>query len=107
MTTDAMVVDVSQDWVAACDLQERFMQPPRAKIVVPERKSAETGQDIPLVGCATYPRLSGFLREQCVCQLGGVRKNLYILFLSRFLKLNVLERRVGRIYPAGNQPSVK
>jgi len=101
MTTDAMVVDVSQDWVAACDLQERFMQPPRAKIVVPERKSAETGQDIPLVGCATYPRLSG------LCQLGGVRKNLYILFLSRFLRLNVLERRVGRIYRAGNQPSVK
>jgi sigma-B regulation protein RsbU (phosphoserine phosphatase) len=32
MTTDAMVVDVSQDWLAACDLQERFMQAPCAKI---------------------------------------------------------------------------
>jgi sigma-B regulation protein RsbU (phosphoserine phosphatase) len=32
MTTDVMVVDVSQDWVAACDLQERFMQAPCAKI---------------------------------------------------------------------------
>ena len=32
MTTDVMVVDVSQDWVAACDLQERFMQTPCAKM---------------------------------------------------------------------------
>jgi sigma-B regulation protein RsbU (phosphoserine phosphatase) len=32
MTTDAVVVDVSQEWVAACDLQERFMQAPRARI---------------------------------------------------------------------------
>src|SRR5215471_11686282 len=32
MTTDAVVVDVSQDWVAACDLQERFMQAPCAII---------------------------------------------------------------------------
>ena len=32
MTTEAMVVDVSQDWVAACDLQERFMQAPCAGI---------------------------------------------------------------------------
>jgi phosphoserine phosphatase RsbU/P len=32
MTTDAVVVDVSQDWVAACDLQERFMQAPCARI---------------------------------------------------------------------------
>jgi sigma-B regulation protein RsbU (phosphoserine phosphatase) len=27
-----MVVDVSQDWVAACDLQQRFMQAPRTRI---------------------------------------------------------------------------
>jgi hypothetical protein len=26
MTTDEMVVDVSQDWVLACDVQQRFMQ---------------------------------------------------------------------------------
>src|SRR2546423_9974811 len=26
MITEAMVVDVSQDWVAACGLQERFME---------------------------------------------------------------------------------
>lgn len=26
MTTEAMVVDVSRDWVIACDVQERFMQ---------------------------------------------------------------------------------
>lgn len=26
MTTDDMVVDVSQDWVLACDVQQRFMQ---------------------------------------------------------------------------------
>jgi sigma-B regulation protein RsbU (phosphoserine phosphatase) len=30
--TTASVVDVSQDWVAACDLQERFMQAPGARI---------------------------------------------------------------------------
>jgi len=29
MTTDAMVVDVSQDWVLACDVQQGFMQTPR------------------------------------------------------------------------------
>jgi sigma-B regulation protein RsbU (phosphoserine phosphatase) len=29
--TDAMVVDVSQDWVDACNVQERFMQAPYAK----------------------------------------------------------------------------
>lgn len=28
MTTDEMVVDVSQDWVLACDVQQRFMQGP-------------------------------------------------------------------------------
>ena len=28
MTTDEMVVDVSQDWVLACDVQEGFMQVP-------------------------------------------------------------------------------
>jgi len=26
MTTDDVVVDVSQDWVLACDVQQRFMQ---------------------------------------------------------------------------------
>jgi hypothetical protein len=26
MTTDDMVVDVSLDWVLACDVQQRFMQ---------------------------------------------------------------------------------
>jgi hypothetical protein len=26
MTTDNMVVDVSLDWVLACDVQQRFMQ---------------------------------------------------------------------------------
>ena len=30
MTTDEMVVDVSQDWVLACDVQQGFMQAPRA-----------------------------------------------------------------------------
>ncbi|MGA1988359.1 MAG: PP2C family protein-serine/threonine phosphatase [Candidatus Sulfotelmatobacter sp.] len=28
MTTDGMVVDVSQDWMLACDVQQAFMQPP-------------------------------------------------------------------------------
>jgi len=28
MTTEAMVVDVSQDWVLACDVQQAFMQAP-------------------------------------------------------------------------------
>jgi phosphoserine phosphatase RsbU/P len=28
MTTDALVVDVSQDWTTACDVQQRFMQHP-------------------------------------------------------------------------------
>jgi phosphoserine phosphatase RsbU/P len=30
MTTDAMVVDVSQDWMLACDVQQGFMQTPCA-----------------------------------------------------------------------------
>jgi sigma-B regulation protein RsbU (phosphoserine phosphatase) len=30
MTTNEMVVDVSQDWVLACDVQQGFMQTPRA-----------------------------------------------------------------------------
>jgi hypothetical protein len=29
MTTGEMVVDVSQDWVLACDVQQRFMQAQR------------------------------------------------------------------------------
>lgn len=29
MTTDEVVVDVSQDWILACDVQQRFMQGPR------------------------------------------------------------------------------
>jgi phosphoserine phosphatase RsbU/P len=29
MTTHELVVDVSQDWVLACDVQQRFMQDPR------------------------------------------------------------------------------
>jgi hypothetical protein len=28
MTTDALVMDVSQDWATAGDVQQRFMQPP-------------------------------------------------------------------------------
>jgi hypothetical protein len=28
MTTDEMVVDVSQDWMLACDVQQGFMQVP-------------------------------------------------------------------------------
>ena len=28
MPSDALVVDVSQDWAIACDVQERFMQSP-------------------------------------------------------------------------------
>lgn len=31
MMTESMVVDVSQDWAMACDLQERFMEVPHAK----------------------------------------------------------------------------
>lgn len=31
MIANSMVVDVSQDWVLACDLQERFMEVPYAK----------------------------------------------------------------------------
>lgn len=31
MITDSVVVDVSQDWMIACDLQERFMKVPYAK----------------------------------------------------------------------------
>jgi sigma-B regulation protein RsbU (phosphoserine phosphatase) len=31
MITDSVVVDVSHDWVVACDLQERFMQVPYGK----------------------------------------------------------------------------
>jgi sigma-B regulation protein RsbU (phosphoserine phosphatase) len=31
MINESVVVDVSQDWVAACGLQERFMEIPRAK----------------------------------------------------------------------------
>jgi phosphoserine phosphatase RsbU/P len=30
MSPDAMVVDVSQDWLTACEVQQRFMQPPAA-----------------------------------------------------------------------------
>ena len=30
MTTDSVVVDVSQDWAVACGVQERFMEVPRA-----------------------------------------------------------------------------
>jgi hypothetical protein len=29
MTTEEMVVDVSQEWVLACDVQQGFMQVPR------------------------------------------------------------------------------
>jgi sigma-B regulation protein RsbU (phosphoserine phosphatase) len=32
MTTDTVVMDVSQDWVTACDVQQRFMQHPGATI---------------------------------------------------------------------------
>ena len=32
MTTDAIVMDVSQDWATACDVQQRFMQHPGATI---------------------------------------------------------------------------
>lgn len=32
MTTDTEVLDVSQDWVTACDVQQRFMQHPGATI---------------------------------------------------------------------------
>jgi sigma-B regulation protein RsbU (phosphoserine phosphatase) len=32
MITESVVVDVSQDWIAACGLQERFMEIPRAKV---------------------------------------------------------------------------
>jgi sigma-B regulation protein RsbU (phosphoserine phosphatase) len=32
MTTEAAVMDVSQDWVTACDVQQRFMQHPGATI---------------------------------------------------------------------------
>ncbi|MFL6452228.1 MAG: PP2C family protein-serine/threonine phosphatase [Bryobacteraceae bacterium] len=31
MMTDSVVVDISQDWVIACDLQERFMEVPSQK----------------------------------------------------------------------------
>jgi hypothetical protein len=31
MITESVVVDVSQDWVVACGLQERFMETPCAK----------------------------------------------------------------------------
>jgi len=31
MMTESIVVDVSQDWAVACDLQERFMEVPHAK----------------------------------------------------------------------------
>ena len=31
MITESVVVDVSQDWVVACGLQERFMEIPCAK----------------------------------------------------------------------------
>ena len=31
MVMDSVVVDVSQDWIVACDLQERFMQAPGAQ----------------------------------------------------------------------------
>jgi len=34
MTTDTVIMDVSQDWVTACDVQQRFMQPPGATIDV-------------------------------------------------------------------------
>lgn len=30
MTTDTVIMDVSQDWVTACDVQQRFMQHPDA-----------------------------------------------------------------------------
>jgi serine phosphatase RsbU (regulator of sigma subunit) len=30
MITDSVAIDVSQDWVVACDLQERFMEVPYA-----------------------------------------------------------------------------
>ncbi len=32
MTTDTVVMDVSHDWVTACDVQQRFMQHPDAPI---------------------------------------------------------------------------
>jgi len=32
MTTDTVIMDVSQDWVTACDVQQRFMQHPDATI---------------------------------------------------------------------------
>jgi hypothetical protein len=32
MTTDTVVMDVSQDWITACDVQQRFMQHPGATI---------------------------------------------------------------------------
>ena len=32
MTTDTMIVDVSEDWAVACDVQQRFMQHPKPTI---------------------------------------------------------------------------
>jgi hypothetical protein len=32
MITESVVVDVSQDWVAACGLQERFMEIPCGRV---------------------------------------------------------------------------
>ena len=31
MITESVIVDVSQDWLAACGLQERFMETPSGK----------------------------------------------------------------------------
>ncbi len=49
MITDSVVVDVSQDWAIACDLQERFMEVPYVKtqgsrVRRPLRSDARSGR---------------------------------------------------------------
>jgi sigma-B regulation protein RsbU (phosphoserine phosphatase) len=59
MKTESMVVDVSQDWAVACDLQERFMEVPRAK-TQRLRYSARCRQVRALGGdCFTFLQLPG------------------------------------------------
>jgi hypothetical protein len=49
MTTDEVVVDVSQDWVLACDVQQRFMHGPgrNSPRVTPPSPGYVPGHEIP------------------------------------------------------------
>jgi hypothetical protein len=61
MASDTVLVDVSQDWATACDVQERFMQSPVATI----HALGYTGR------CRQLRALGGDCYDLCRCRTIG------------------------------------